>query len=53
MKNLDLATYGVEEMNEEEMVKLDGGGFLNWAAYQAGKAVGTIEAFLQSVIDAE
>jgi plasmid maintenance system antidote protein VapI len=38
---------------EEEMVKLDGGGFLNWAAYQAGKAVGTIEAFLQSVIDAE
>ena len=28
MKNLDLSTYGVEEMNEEEIREMDGGGIL-------------------------
>ena len=28
MKNLDLNAYGVREMNHQEMVETDGGGFL-------------------------
>lgn len=36
MKNLDLATYGVEEMNEVEMMEVDGGSWIR-AAYEAVK----------------
>lgn len=34
MKNLDLTAYGVEEMNEEQMEKVEGGklGFLDGLA---------------------
>ena len=28
MKNLDLNAYGVQEMNHQEMVETDGGGWL-------------------------
>ncbi len=49
MKNLDLFTFGVEEINEVQMQEVDGGIFfevatlclaLCGAAYGAGEAVG-------------
>jgi hypothetical protein len=32
MRNLDLSICGVEEMNEEQMMKTEGGGFLDGLA---------------------
>ena len=38
MKNLNLATYGVEEMNQNEMVSIDGG--FNWGMFWSGCKIG-------------
>lgn len=51
MKNLDLSTYGVEEMNGVEMKEVDGGGIIDlmvesWGV--AGKAAGCIVAAMTS-----
>ena len=32
MKNLDLSTYGVEEMNQQEMLNEYGGSLIGWLA---------------------
>ena len=36
MKNLDLNAYGVSEMNHQEMVEIDGGGWLSVGLAYAG-----------------
>lgn len=40
MKNLDLATFAVEELNETEIQNVDGGGA--WAVFGLGVGAGVI-----------
>jgi len=42
MKNLDLNSYGVQEMNAEEMIIAEGGGGFSVGDYLIGKAIDTI-----------
>ncbi len=38
MKNLDFDAYGVQEMNQQEMKKVDGG--INWILFVAVALIG-------------
>jgi lactobin A/cerein 7B family class IIb bacteriocin len=43
MKKLNLSSYGVEEMSQQEMLNVEGGGLLEWA-------VGCVVAFVAGSI---
>ena len=55
MKNLDLNAYGVQEMNQQEMINVEGGGWLSDAFSWIGEVLentwAMVDAFLSAVAD--
>ena len=49
MKNLDLNAMGVTELNQQEMLNTEGGGWIADAFYAVGEAIGAAWNTLQAL----